>query len=68
MSSYALNNVTSLSFAICYINQVSAPFIFRKSLKDMLSIAVSIDYKLIGNEKRKLMKKTDDSNGDDDYD
>ena len=54
MSLYALNNV--IYFVIGYINQVSAPFIFRKSLKDILSIAVSIDYNLIRNEKRKLMK------------
>ncbi|KAK8865291.1 hypothetical protein M9Y10_010831 [Tritrichomonas musculus] len=40
----ALMNVTSLSFEIGYINQASALFIFRKVLKDMLSIAVSINY------------------------
>ena len=42
----AFMNVSSLSYEIGYINQASAPFFVRKALKDIFSIAVSIEYNL----------------------
>ena len=42
--SNALTNIASLSLAIGYINQVSAPHIVGNAFKNIASIAVSIDY------------------------
>ncbi|KAK8834230.1 hypothetical protein M9Y10_026377 [Tritrichomonas musculus] len=60
----AFMNVTFPSYAIGYVNQASAPFIFRKAIKDIFSIAVSIDYKPTINEKCIFIKDSDEIDDD----